>query len=604
MIYVDLKFQDGTVTKQATASTTYTLDIWVRVLGTNASIEEGLGVVNMAFKTAQADGGIVAGGTGLGIQGISLSSKWYKASPLIGKLGAVYNNIYDGIPSDSLQDWGDPNSSLNCVSISSAAGNATSGWYPSTIGDGSATQYDGYAAFKVGTLSFKTGSTINAGADGRYTRITPIRAGWQSTNPKYYQAYPDGVLDYAYGGTNPFNVASFGVNGVTLTGSTANDTKVLIVSADTSSETTGVSAKTLSLGNVLKGASIDTWAVSLGKTGADAGTYTVTVGSTGLISSTLASGNLTAGTQTINGNITVNTASYRGAASDTVVINNTTLNATDGADTFTVSVGAVGQATASITSTDIMAFNVANKLTAAVAGSGGTYVGLSAKTSASQGNGVLGTEAQILYGGNTGAAKTVSMNWRTRAAAESSATQQFPLGKDGSYLVSDVVDVDGMAKAGGLTSAGGTSHETDVFVLQMSYDWENMTDEAVRIATGNMMLMYLDEEFLDLDTNTVKPLWRPAYKGNFGIDQVVLDDNAANGNHRGWQYMGDVAFDPQIHAHLGMYGVDTQSNPGQHMVWAVLNHNSQFAVPEPMTVSLLVIGGVGMMLRRRRRSRA
>ncbi len=50
---------------------------------------------------------------------------------------------------------------------------------------------------------------------------------------------------------------------------------------------------------------------------------------------------------------------------------------------------------------------------------------------------------------------------------------------------------------------------------------------------------------------------------------------------------------------LGSWGVDTTGNS----VWAVLNHNSQFAVliPEPASAALLGLLGLAVLPRRRRR---
>jgi hypothetical protein len=48
---------------------------------------------------------------------------------------------------------------------------------------------------------------------------------------------------------------------------------------------------------------------------------------------------------------------------------------------------------------------------------------------------------------------------------------------------------------------------------------------------------------------------------------------------------------------IGAYGYDEET----HAAWAVLNHNSDFAViPEPATAALLVMGGVALLARRRR----
>ncbi len=48
---------------------------------------------------------------------------------------------------------------------------------------------------------------------------------------------------------------------------------------------------------------------------------------------------------------------------------------------------------------------------------------------------------------------------------------------------------------------------------------------------------------------------------------------------------------------LGTYGVDVATNT----VWAVLNHNSEFAIiPEPGSGALLTVGAMLLITRRRR----
>lgn len=59
------------------------------------------------------------------------------------------------------------------------------------------------------------------------------------------------------------------------------------------------------------------------------------------------------------------------------------------------------------------------------------------------------------------------------------------------------------------------------------------------------------------------------------------------------------AYNPSTDFHLGYYGVDTVNN----VVWAVIDHNSEFmAIPEPASAGLLLLGGCMVGLRRRRRS--
>ena len=55
-----------------------------------------------------------------------------------------------------------------------------------------------------------------------------------------------------------------------------------------------------------------------------------------------------------------------------------------------------------------------------------------------------------------------------------------------------------------------------------------------------------------------------------------------------------VGFSSATDGVLGHYGIDT----GSDTVWAVLNHNSQFAVavPEPSTLMLLAAGLLGVLV--------
>jgi PEP-CTERM motif len=111
------------------------------------------------------------------------------------------------------------------------------------------------------------------------------------------------------------------------------------------------------------------------------------------------------------------------------------------------------------------------------------------------------------------------------------------------------------------------------------------------------------------------PQWQHAFTGDFNSSNVNTGA-AANGpdaiaNYQGTfaQFLsrentlhpGLFADDPSLTpanlsntdlaAILGSYGVDT----GGHDVWAVINHNSQFAVvPEPSTIVLAALGMFGL----------
>ncbi|MEO6848962.1 MAG: autotransporter-associated beta strand repeat-containing protein, partial [Chthoniobacterales bacterium] len=102
---------------------------------------------------------------------------------------------------------------------------------------------------------------------------------------------------------------------------------------------------------------------------------------------------------------------------------------------------------------------------------------------------------------------------------------------------------------------------TDTFVLQLSMTSVN----------AESMLVWLDTS-----TNT----WVNAVFGNTGTNDILFVNGA---------YDGDLV--------LGHYGVDVSTGS----VWAVLDHNSDFAaVPEPATVDLIALGFGLIILRKRK----
>ncbi len=187
----------------------------------------------------------------------------------------------------------------------------------------------------------------------------------------------------------------------------------------------------------------------------------------------------------------------------------------------------------------------------------------------------LATTATILrYDNTTGSSVTpemVSMQWRTRTAAEANPSNSNP-------VLSDIVNLTGMY-SGTENAASGTG----VFVLQISYLQSTLTSLGLNensIATSGELRLGWN------DAGT----WKTAALGN------------ASGTAN---FVGVVAYDPLNPTHnvLGAYGVDPSDVNGG-VVWAVLNHNSEFAViPEPSTLvlgGLALLGLAGAGLRRRR----
>ena len=129
---------------------------------------------------------------------------------------------------------------------------------------------------------------------------------------------------------------------------------------------------------------------------------------------------------------------------------------------------------------------------------------------------------------------------------------------------SDIVDVTGIGH--------------DKFVLQLSYDPAIATSLFGNEA--NAVLLWMDP---------VSGLFENAVFGN------------SDGGLQSQAFVG--AYNPATESALGNYGVDTTN----HVVWAVIDHNSEFAVgtptPEPSQMALLVIGAAGLVMRRHRRNK-
>ena len=163
-------------------------------------------------------------------------------------------------------------------------------------------------------------------------------------------------------------------------------------------------------------------------------------------------------------------------------------------------------------------------------------------------------------------------------------TSPFSHGSTASLLggvasADSVVEATFLAQAAGFTQASdildvtGIGH--DKYVLQLSYDPAIATTLFGNEA--NATLLWLDP---------VSGLFENAV---FGNSDGGLQSQAFSG-----------AYDPATESALGSYGVDTVN----HVVWAVVDHNSEFGVgspaPEPSQWILLLLGGSTLAMRRRR----
>ncbi|HWB57934.1 MAG TPA: PEP-CTERM sorting domain-containing protein, partial [Chthoniobacteraceae bacterium] len=113
------------------------------------------------------------------------------------------------------------------------------------------------------------------------------------------------------------------------------------------------------------------------------------------------------------------------------------------------------------------------------------------------------------------------------------------------------------------TASGGTTQ--DKFVLSLNYTGPS---------TGAYLGFY----------NTTTGQWQNAV--------TVNSDGGAGAN------FVNGAYNPATDFVLGDYGIDTSDDT----VWAVVDHNSEFAViPEPSTWTMLAIGACLLVVLRRKR---
>jgi autotransporter-associated beta strand protein len=317
----------------------------------------------------------------------------------------------------------------------------------------------------------------------------------------------------------------------------------------------------VTLTNTGTGPGVATFAVSDPAFSTPAPTGSVDPGNTGTSTLSLAS---TAGYQTVTGQ---------------------TLSVTPaGTSDPSITIGAnVGNATADM-SNSAVAFGTALTAEVAQPESYATLESMVTATSGSGGAAKVGSTATILAGINEGSYGSnpaiVSMAWRTRTLSEAYPTHASPpVPADSFGLVSDVVNLTGMDDGTGLT---------DIFVLQMTYDPTLMVgvgDEDALASAGKIYLAWLDPDGAGPGT----AFWKNAVQGNHGGTATFAGVGA-------WSDYGTAGLSDD----LGRWGVDL-TDP-THTAWAVVNHNSQFAVvPEPATLVLMGLGGLGLILGRKRR---
>jgi hypothetical protein len=316
-----------------------------------------------------------------------------------------------------------------------------------------------------------------------------------------------------------------------------------------------ITAPTMTLANAANpnGASLQVTGLSSGLSGAPAGTL-------------LAQGTSTTLTAVVNtsaasyapGSFTVNVADDQAyAGKGATALANQTLTVT----------GTIAWASATSNS----AFGAA--LSATVNGSAGsTSNPLFSKVDTAGSPGAFGTQASIL--GSSSITGSLTMAWRQSNGAEQSGGGGKP------PIISDVVEL------------GGTALPTaSAYVMEMSFDPTNWA-----VASHLAQLEAAGKIYLVSDSSGS---WHNAV-----LDNTLPAGSSVQQNFQG-SYQAYLAFEsnPALASQLGSWGVGLDPTTGQDVVWAVLNHASDFAVvPEPATMAFLLLGGLGMTtaaLRRR-----
>jgi len=647
------------------AATTQTVNIWFVITpGSTGVTDDNLGILDAYWAAASSvaySNGASRATTNIGA-GSSTGANT-GLGPLTGSIVSPFNSVYSfggNTTTGSFANgsnnkkgaFGDYSSvGINSVSGTTQAttadfasngasgGNDELGSIPTDETSGGGEAYGTSAtstgwAWNVGTVTFKlpTVTTGTATVSFAPTSITPFNGTEVSWTDNAQGAYTQL--------TNQTSSADALQNGLGVTfaiaaaGGGGNTSVLTLKPANTTAPN---STTSISFGNYLVGATVPTQNMTLTESAGVATTYTTSSAPTGF---NVTDNNLTPGAITASGSDTftvgVNTATM-GNLSGSYTVSNPNSTATQGnlAVAFTAN---VGNATPDESGTG--SFN--GTVLSAPVGTGASYAGLSsssngglkaANTAFPTQPGIEGSVATILAGTNTSfGTGTVSMTWRSRTLGETAqydAVNNSPFTVNGTKvgglpLISDVVDLFGMGTNS--TQSSTTPVQTDPFVFQESFNPQTLKNEGATNATlatrGNV---YLASLVSGAWVNTIIPDFQiptantttTTYNGQtiqIGVDTLASMPSGISRPFEGTFAQWEAAFDPglanPLSDYIGVWGVDAQTGTqfgvagdNQYNAWAIINHNSDFAVvPEPSTIVLAgfgLLGGIWAMRRRR-----
>jgi hypothetical protein len=580
--------------------------------------------------------------------------------------GSAYASPFQSVSSFTSGEIGDRNTDgINDISSLSVKSSTTevesNGGTTAEFGNGSnggeaLTGTNAGWAWEVATVKF-TLPTINSTGTGTIT-LTPSVATFATNNAWTFNGGTSFVSNSSpAGGADATQIGSAITFTATPSSGGGNTSILTLKPTSTASPNTATSitfTPTTGTG-YLVGATVPTQTMTLTETGGSATTYSTSGSPTGFT----VTDNGTPPNITANGSDTFTVALNTSAVTPTTqittpvsfaVTNTGGSSATQGNLSVQL-IADVGNATPDKTATGTFTGTV---LTASVANTG-LYTGLSSSSNGGTlvANGTLpgieGTTATILLGtNNQGSTMTPSMTWRSRMVDETSANDSvagtgfvngvptsppLPGGKFPLPLISDVVDLFGMSAASaaptGSTTGTVAPVQTDPFAFEMNFNPKTLNAEG---ATGTAMASHGNLYLASLVPissvanweNTIIPDFAvsggtTAKYGPPGGSQLTIQvgssataamdtgnpENATSGTFNYPLLESFAAFQSansvtaaNLANFVGVWGVDTTNDEA----WAVVNHNSEFAVvPEPSAIVLAIFGVLGGICVMRRR---